>query len=136
MPPARRLDPRADQELIDRVTELVRTGGVPERAELKLAVKLLAARFAETYPGRTVELRVLPFAAVQCITGPRHTRGTPPNVVELDAATFIGLTCGFRQWGEAVATGAVRASGERSDLSAYLPLDVRPQLHGRSGDGP
>jgi hypothetical protein len=122
--PPRRRDPLADQQLIERVAAQVRAGATTERLELKQAVKALVERFAERHPGRTVELRVPPFAAVQCISGPRHTRGTPPNVVETDAVTFIGLTCGFTQWADAIASGAVRASGERSDLSALLPLDL------------
>jgi hypothetical protein len=73
-------------------------------------------------PGTSVELRVPPLAAVQCVPGPRHTRGTPPNVVETDAGTWLALATGGLGWGEAVSSGAVRASGERSDLSAWLPL--------------
>ncbi len=79
-----------------------------------------------------MEVRVPPFAAVQCIAGPRHTRGTPPNVVETDPATFVGLACGFVAWDAAATDGRVRASGERSDLRAFLPLDVR-EAH---GEGP
>ena len=63
-----------------------------------------------------------PFGAVQCVEGPRHTRGTPPNVVETDAETWLGLATGRLGWGEAVESGAVRASGERADLSDFLPI--------------
>jgi Bacterial SCP ortholog len=73
-------------------------------------------------PGRTVEVRVPPYGAVQCVEGPRHTRGTPPNVVETDAATWLRLATGTLSWTEAVASGAVRASGERADLSELLPI--------------
>ncbi len=90
---------------------------------LRIAVRVLADQLATTHPGRSVEVRVPPYAAVQCIAGPRHTRGTPPNVVETDPATFVGLACGFIDWESAVATGRVRASGERADLRAFLPLD-------------
>jgi putative sterol carrier protein len=65
---------------------------------------------------------VPPFGAVQCVEGPRHTRGTPPNVVETDAETWLGLATGRLGWVEALRTGAVRASGERADLSDFLPL--------------
>jgi uncharacterized SCP-like protein len=96
----------------------------PDRGALRVAVRVLADRLAAAHPGRSVEVRVPPYAAVQCIAGPRHTRGTPPNVVETDPATFIALTCGFVEWDAAVRSGRVHASGERADLSAFLPLDV------------
>ena len=63
-----------------------------------------------------------PYAAVQCVAGPRHTRGTPPNVVEMDAVTWVLLATGRLAWAQAVADGRVRASGPRADLSGYLPL--------------
>jgi hypothetical protein len=69
-----------------------------------------------------VEVRVPPFAAVQVVEGVRHTRGTPPAVVETDAATWVALATGALTWPEAVADGLVQASGERTDLSPYLPL--------------
>ena len=75
-------------------------------------------------PGASVEVRVPPYAAIQCIEGVRHTRGTPPAVVEMDAETWLGLARGSLLWASAVASGAVRASGERADLSPYLPLGV------------
>jgi hypothetical protein len=76
--------------------------------------------FAAAHPGRSVELRVPPYAAVQCVAGPRHTRGTPPNVVETDPKTWLRLYAGAVPWQAAVADGRVRASGERSDLSALF----------------
>jgi hypothetical protein len=69
-----------------------------------------------------VELRVPPHVAVQCIEGPRHTRGTPPNVVETDAATWLRLTTGDLSWDDALAQGKVSASGNRADLRDNLPL--------------
>jgi hypothetical protein len=69
-----------------------------------------------------VEVRVPPHAAIQCVPGPRHTRGTPPNVAETDAGTWIMLATGRMAWAAAVGSGAMRASGPRADLSAYLPL--------------
>ncbi|MER5394708.1 sterol carrier family protein, partial [Saccharopolyspora sp. NPDC002686] len=73
-------------------------------------------------PGNSVEVRVPPFAAVQCIAGPRHTRGTPPNVVETDARTWLLLATGRLTWSEAVDRGALTASGTRADVSQWLPL--------------
>ena len=94
----------------------------PPRAVLGAAVKTTARWLAQHVPGRSVELRVPPHVAVQCIEGPRHTRGTPPNVVETDAATWLCLATGTTTWEDAVAAGKVTASGNRADLSAHLPL--------------
>jgi hypothetical protein len=93
-----------------------------DRKELAAAVKESVRAFAQKVPGHSVELRVPPFVAVQCVEGPRHTRGTPPNIVETDAATWLGLADGSIGWAEAVADGRISASGPRSDLSGYLPL--------------
>jgi hypothetical protein len=94
----------------------------PPRAVVGAAVKTSARWLAQQVPGRSVELRVPPHVAVQCIEGPRHTRGTPPNVVETDAATWLRLASGDLSWTDAVAEGTVTASGNRADLSALLPL--------------
>jgi hypothetical protein len=94
----------------------------PPRAVLGAAVKTTARWLAQHVPGRSVELRVPPHVAVQCIEGPRHTRGTPPNVVETDAATWLRLATGELTWDAALAQGAVTASGNRADLSQHLPL--------------
>ena len=94
----------------------------PATADLRDATRYLLEELAARAPGRTVEVRVPPYGAVQCVEGPRHTRGTPPNVVETDAATWLGLATGRLGWAEAVATGTVRASGERADLSDFLPI--------------
>lgn len=91
-----------------------------ERDQVKHYLALLARRA----PGKSVEVRVPPYAAVQCIEGVRHTRGTPPAVVETDGETWLALARGELGWAEAVAEGRVRASGERTNLSAYLPLEV------------
>jgi hypothetical protein len=93
----------------------------PSRAVLGAAVKTSARWLSQQVPGRSVELRVPPFVAVQCVAGPRHTRGTPPNVVETDAATWLRLATGTWTWAEAVGEGRVSASGNRADLSALLP---------------
>jgi hypothetical protein len=94
----------------------------PPRAVVGAAVKTSARWLAQHVPGRSVELRVPPHVAVQCIEGPRHTRGTPPNVVETDAATWLRLAAGQLTWADAVSAGTVIASGNRADLSPYLPL--------------
>ncbi|NLC97728.1 MAG: hypothetical protein GX678_01445 [Actinomycetales bacterium] len=95
--------------------------GTAERADLKQATWHLLELLAVKAPGNSVEVRVPPFAAVQVIAGARHKRGTPPAVVELDAATWIALARGDIAWADA----RVNASGERSDLSALLPLAPR-----------
>ena len=94
----------------------------PPRAVVGAAVKTSARWLAQQVPGRSVELRVPPHVAVQCVEGPRHTRGTPPNVVETDAATWLLLATGQLSWADAVAGGRVSASGNRADLSPHLPL--------------
>jgi hypothetical protein len=78
------------------------------------------ADLAHRAPGRSVEVRVPPYGAVQCGAGPRHARGTPPNVVETDPITWILLATGRLTWAQALAAGRVRASGNRADLSPYL----------------
>ena len=92
------------------------------RPALAAAVRTLAELLAERAPGRSVEVRVPPFVAVQAIEGPRHTRGTPPNVVETDPLTWLRLATGRDEFAGAVRAGRVRASGTRADLTAYLPL--------------
>jgi len=89
---------------------------------VRLVTQATADLMATRAPGRSLELRVPPYAAVQCVEGPRHTRGTPPNVVETDPLTWIRLAAGRLDWREAVTSGAVRASGERADLTGWLPL--------------
>ena len=94
----------------------------PPQAALRAAARYLLQVLAAGAPGRSVEVRVVPVAAVQCVAGPRHTRGTPPNVVEMDPLTWFGLATGRLGWAEAMESGAVKASGARADLSSYLPL--------------
>lgn len=94
----------------------------PPRADLARAVRLSLRALAADAPGRTVEVRVPPFAAVQCIKGPRHTRGTPPNVIETDPRTWLELATGRLQWTDAVEAGRVTASGTRADLTHWLPI--------------
>ncbi len=94
----------------------------PSRTDLATAVRYLLQLLVEKAPGGAVEVRVPPFGAVQVIEGPRHTRGTPPNVVETDAATWIALATGEQAWADAAASGRILASGIRADLTEVLPL--------------
>ncbi len=97
-------------------------GGALEKSQIGPTVRVTLAWVAQINPGRSVEIRVPPFSAVQAFAGPTHTRGTPPNVVETDAATWLALVSGRISWADAVAAGSVRASGSRADLSSLLPL--------------
>jgi hypothetical protein len=97
-------------------------GGTPEAAVLRDAVRALLTDLARQAPGRSVEVRVPPYGAVQCVPGPRHTRGTPSNVVETDGVTWILLATGRLAWATALGAGKIRASGNRADLSDFLPL--------------
>lgn len=90
--------------------------------QIRAAVKASLALLQQVAPGRSVEVRIPPYAAVQAIPGLTHRRGTPSAVVETDAETWLALADGSLTWAEAMASGRVQASGERSDLSAYLPL--------------
>jgi Bacterial SCP ortholog len=94
----------------------------PARSVVGAAVKTTARWLAQQVPGRSVEVRIPPHVAVQCVEGPRHTRGTPPNVIETDAATWLRLATGRLNWADALADGKVTASGNRADLGPYLPL--------------
>ena len=119
MPARRRTDPatgraalaawRADPEGSDPAT-------------LATAVRFTLDELGALAPGRSVEVRVPPFGAVQCVEGPRHTRGTPPNVVEADPETWLRLATGVRPWAEALADGRLRVSGTRAHLDGLLPL--------------
>ena len=97
-------------------------GGEAGVDDLRLLTKHLLALLVERAPGGAVEVRVPPYAAAQCLTGTRHTRGTPPATVEMAPATWIALAVGDLEWADAEASGDLRASGERSDLSPLLPV--------------
>ena len=97
-------------------------GPATDRADLATAVRYTLEELSVVAPGRSVEVRVPPFGAVQCVTGTTHTRGTPPNVVETDPMTWVALAVGGTDWADAVAEGLVQASGERADLSPFLPI--------------
>ena len=104
------------------VAAALRAGAQPLPEALRGATRFLLDLLASTAPGRAVEVRVPPYAAVQAIGGPRHTRGTPPNVVEMDPVTWVRLATGQMSWAEAMSAGLVQASGVRADLTPYLPV--------------
>ena len=119
MPPRRRIPPAEGL----RALEVWRTD--PSAAPpptVATAVRFTLEELASRAPGRTLEVRVPPYGAVQCVEGPRHTRGTPPNVIETDARTWLDLATGQENWAGALAGGAVHASGLRATLADYLPL--------------
>ncbi|RYV51451.1 sterol carrier family protein [Pengzhenrongella frigida] len=121
MPPRRRTDP------VDGRAALAAWRADPAaapRTVIRTAVRFTLEELAEVAPGHSVEVRVPPDGAVQALGGPRHTRGTPPNVVETDPATWLALACGLLSWADAVGQGRVSASGERADLAANLPLQA------------
>lgn len=119
---ARRIETGDGRAALGAVSAADAAGHPPARTDLATAVRYLLQLLVEKAPGNSVEVRVPPFGAVQVIEGPRHTRGTPPNVVETDAATWILLATGGEEWADAAAAGRIVASGVRADLSALLPL--------------
>ena len=118
-------DPNAVRRAVEAVAEWLRdeTAPAPDRSALGEAVRLTARALAAVAPGSSVEVRVPPFVAVQCISGPRHTRGTPPNVVETDARTWLLLATGLVAFDSAADGGRLTASGSRaSDIATWFPL--------------
>ena len=118
-------DPVQAREAVRAVEDWLRddTRPAPSRADLAAAVRLTARTLAAQAPGASVEVRIPPFVAVQCISGPRHTRGTPPNVVETDPRTWLLLATGLLAVPDAGAAGALRLSGSRaSEIQTWLPL--------------
>ncbi len=113
------------------ITTWLNGGDEPDRRTVGAAVRASLRALAAAAPGRSVEVRVPPFAAVQCIAGPRHTRGTPSNVVQTDARTWLELAAGRRDFAAAVADGAVSASGTRADeIALYLPFEATTRSPG------
>lgn len=96
--------------------------GERDAATVATAVRFTLEELAEQAPGGAIEVRVPPHGAVQCGEGSQHTRGTPPNVIETDAESWLALATGGVTWGDAVATGSVVASGAHADLSRWLPI--------------
>ncbi|MFC8075972.1 sterol carrier family protein [Streptomyces sp. NPDC057307] len=112
-------------ELVVHTDDLNRAAGLDipfDRQALAACTRLLADALAVKAPGASTEVRIPPYAVVQCVEGPRHTRGTPPNVVETDPLTWLRLATGRTTWSEALASAQVSASGERADLGALLPV--------------
>jgi hypothetical protein len=123
-------DPIAVRRAVEAVAEWLRdeAAPTPDRSVLGEAVRVTARALAAAAPGSSVEVRVPPFVAVQCISGPRHTRGTPPNVVETDARTWLLLATGLAAFDGAADSGRLTVSGARaSDISAWFPL-VKPHF--------
>lgn len=123
MPPRRRIPVAAGRESV-RQWALLSEAGTVDPGMTAMAVRFSLEELAAIAPGRSLEVRVPPFGAVQCIEGSVHRRGTPPAVVEMSAETWLGLVTGALSWDDAVAAGRVDASGERSDLSGLLPLNL------------
>jgi hypothetical protein len=107
---------------ISAVTADLDAGRTPDARALAEAVRATLRALAAAAPGRSVEVRVPPYGAVQCVEGPRHTRGTPSNVVETDPVTWVSVATGRLGWSDAVAAGRIRTSGNRTDLSRHLPV--------------
>lgn len=119
MPPRRRVPVAAGHAAL---TTWVADPAAADRATTALAVRFTLEELGIRAPGRSVEVRVPPFGVVQCVEGLQHRRGTPPNVIETDAATWLALAVGREDPAEAAGGGRLRVSGTRADLTAYLPL--------------
>ena len=117
-----RIDTTAGRAALDATRIALSAGERPARSDYATAVRYLLQLLDEKAPGNSVEVRVPPFGAVQVVQGPRHTRGTPPNVVELDPETWIAIATGSESWATALADGRIHASGTRADLTLLLPL--------------
>ncbi|MGB2919555.1 MAG: sterol carrier family protein [Mycobacterium sp.] len=121
----RSADPAKTRAAVDAVADWLRDDDVapPTRAELAEAVRLTARTLAESAPGASVEVRVPPFVAVQCIAGPKHTRGNPPNVVETAPRTWLLLATGLLSVADAATAGALQMSGTRAaEIAGLLPV--------------
>jgi len=119
------VDPTKTRQAVLAIAEWLRdeTRPTPERDALATAVRLTARTLAALAPGASVEVRVPPFVAVQCVSGPRHTRGTPPNVVETDPRTWLLLATGLLSLAEAKTAGALTLSGSRAgEIEHWLPV--------------
>jgi hypothetical protein len=120
-----RADPAKTRQAVLAVAGWLRDEGgpAPDRNALAAAVRLTARTLATLAPGASVEVRIPPFAAVQCVAGPRHTRGTPPNVVETDPRTWLLLATGALTLADAKANGSLTLSGSRAgEIDHWLPL--------------
>ncbi|BBY57829.1 sterol carrier family protein [Mycolicibacterium sarraceniae] len=125
MPARSSADPAATVAAVTAVASWLRdeSAAAPDRTAIAVAVRLTARTLAALAPGASVEVRIPPFVAVQCISGPRHTRGTPPNVVETDPRTWLLVVTGLLEMDDAAGRGILRLSGSRAgEISAWLPL--------------
>ena len=125
MPARKPIDPAAARAAVLHVLPWLHdeSAPAPARPELAAAVRLTARTLEDIAPGNSVEVRVPPFVAVQCIEGPRHTRGTPPNVVETDPRSWLLIVTGMAAFADLVESGAVEASGSRApEVAAWMPL--------------
>ena len=119
MPPRRRIPPEEGLRAVE-VWRADPSG--TSKDTVAMAVRYALEELADRAPGRTLEVRVPPYGAVQCVQGPRHTRGTPANVIEMDAPTWLGLVTGQTEWAAVLGGGTVHASGQRATLAGLLPL--------------
>ncbi len=119
VPPRRRTDPEAGRAAVQA---WIANPASASQDVLKVAVRFTLEELAVLAQGHTTEVRVPPFGVTQCMAGPRHTRGTPPNVIETDPVTWLMMATGRQSWTAALGSGRVRASGDRADLSALLPI--------------
>lgn len=121
-------DPAATREAVAAIAGWIASGsGDPDRAAIAAAVRLTARTLAALAPGGSVEVRVPPYVAVQCVAGPRHTRGTPPNVVETEPRTWLRLACGLLGFDQAAADGLMSLSGSRAgEIATWFPLVSLP----------
>jgi len=118
----RKIKLEVGRQAVAQVSAALAAGQAAGSTDLTTAVRFLLEELAARAPGNSVEVRVPPLGATQCIEGPRHTRGTPPNVVEMTAETWFGLATGSLNWDEVSAEGKISASGTRADISEVLPL--------------
>jgi hypothetical protein len=116
----------ANSDAVSQVVAELLGGRDPDTAQVRDAVRALLTLLRRRAPGRSVEVRIPPYGAIQCGEGPAHKRGTPPNVVQMDPITFVRLATGHLAWEDAVRDGRVTASGTRADLSPHLPLREIP----------
>lgn len=126
---SRSVDPMATRQAVEAIAGWITgSAGEPDRAAIGSAVRLTARTLAALAPGGSVEVRIPPYVAVQCIAGPRHTRGTPPNVAETDPLTWLRLACGLLDFQQAEADGLLSLSGSRAaEIASWFPLVSPPE---------
>lgn len=128
----RRIDPEQGRGALEMwVAQSTCDAGTVDRSTLAAAVRFSLEELASRAEGNSVEVRVPPFGVTQCVPGPRHTRGTPPNVVETSAQVWLELVTGQTDFASALAAGRIDASGTRADLSGFVPLFTSADLEGQ-----